>query len=228
MNNIPIKAIHPTSYSHIKAFEQCPKLFYHAKHLNEFPFRESADTLYGKEMHKVAEDAIDSNAPIPSRFSYMEKPLASLKNKAGNKFPEIKLGVTASLVPCGFFSSEVWVRGIIDLLIVDGKLGWIIDYKSSMKTQYAEKDQLELMALLTFASYPEIDKINAGLMYPRANKLIKATYHRADKGTLWSGWIARNNAMKQAYELDKWATRQSGLCRKHCPVTECVHNGANN
>jgi|TARA_R110000744_G_scaffold32453_1_gene75936 hypothetical protein len=228
IERIPIKAIDPTSYSHIKAFEQCPKQFYHAKHLNEFPFQESEHTLYGKEMHTAAEDYIGKDTPLSSRFSYLSDSLDSLKRKQGNKFPEIKLGITASFVPCGFFSKEVWIRGVLDLLILDGSKAWIIDYKSSKKTEYADKDQLELMALLTFASYPEVETINAGLLFPRVNKLIKAKYSKADKGKLWSGWVARNDAMKRAYELDKWATRQSGLCRRHCPVTQCIHNGANN
>ena len=226
--NIPIRAIDPTSYSHIKAFEQCPKQFYHAKHLNEFPFKETADTKYGKEMHTAAELFIKDGEPIPSRFSYLQKPLESLARKKGKKFAELKLGVTKDLVPCTFFSKEVWVRGVIDLLIVDGKKVWVIDYKSSKKTTYAEKDQLELMALLVFARYTEVETVYGGLMYPRVNELIKATYHKKDKGVLWSGWIKRNEKMKEAYKLNQWATKESGLCRAHCPVVECIHNGANN
>lgn len=226
--DIPIKAIHPTSYSHIKAFEQCPKQFYHAKHLNQYPFTETQHTKYGKDMHTAAELYVRDGKELHSRFQYLKAPLDALLRKKGKFFTELKLGITTDLEPCSYWHKDIWIRGIIDLLIISGSSAFVVDYKSSMKTQYAEKDQLELMALLTFASYPEVEVVKGGLLYPRVNELIKAEYHKKDKGKLWSEWIRRNDRMKEAYKLDTWATRESGLCRAHCPVTECMHNGANN
>lgn len=226
--SIPIKAIDPTSYSHIKAFETCPKQFYHVKHLNEYPFKESADTKYGKEMHSAAEYYVRDGKELESRFSYLKSSLDALLRKEGKFFTELKLGVTKGIEPCSYWSKEIWIRGVVDLLIISGDMAFVIDYKSSKKTQYAETDQLELMALLTFASYPEVNTVKGGLMFPRVNQMIKSVYHKKDKGKLWSRWIKRNELMKEAYEKDKWATRESGLCRAHCPVTTCIHNGANN
>lgn len=227
---INIRAIYPTSYSHIKAFEQCPKQFYHAKHLNEYPFTESVDTLYGKQAHKVAEDYVISDAPIPSKFEYMRPVLDALKKKEGNKFAEIKLGITEDLVPCTFFSKQVWIRGIIDLLVVNKskKLAWVIDYKTSKNAKYADPDQLELMALLVFASYPEVEEIRGGLVFVKCNELVRKKYQKIKRSELWSKWIAKHKKMLEAHKLDRWPTRESGLCRNHCPVQECIHNGANN
>lgn len=230
MDIIPIRAIHPTSYSHMAAFKQCPMQFYHAKHLNKFPFKESADTLYGKEVHKAAEDYVADDVPFPKRFNFMKPVVDSLKNKKGNKFVEIKMGVTKDLVPCTFFSKEVWIRGIIDLLIIDkdNKLAWVIDYKTNKNANYADPDQLELMALLVFARYPEVDEVRGGLVFVKCNELVRKKYLRFQRSELWSKWIARHKKMLEAYKLNQWATKESGLCKKHCPVTECVHNGANN
>jgi CRISPR/Cas system-associated exonuclease Cas4 (RecB family) len=228
MNNKQIKAIDPTSYSHIKAFETCPKQFYHSKHLNEYPFVETEAVKYGKEMHTAAELYIRDDEPLPKRFEYLRSPLEALKRKSGKKFTELKLGVTHDITPCTYFSKDIWLRGVVDLLIIDGNKAWVIDYKSSKKSEYAEKDQLELMALLVFASYTEVEEIYGGLMFPRINQMVKSKYYKKDKAKLWSEWINRNNKMKEAYKLNKWATKPSGLCRAYCPVTHCVHNGANN
>jgi ATP-dependent protease HslVU (ClpYQ) ATPase subunit len=39
--------------------------------------------------------------------------------------------------------------------------------------------------------------------------------------------IARRLAkLAGAFEANVWNPKQSGLCRKHCPVKECEHNGA--
>lgn len=229
MERINIKAIYPTSYSNIKAFEQCPKQFYHVKHLGEYPQEETDVIREGNEFHKAAELYIGEGKALPSRFSYAKPILDSLNKKQGNKFVEIKLGITESLVPCSFFSEQVWIRGIIDLLIIDpeNKLAWVIDYKTGKNAKYADTDQLELMSLLVFAHYPEVDETRSGLVFVKANELIRKKYQKVKRSELWAKWIQRHAKMMEAHKLNKWATRESGLCKRHCPVTECVHNGAN-
>lgn len=226
---IKIKAIYPTSYSNIKAFEQCPKQFYHEKHLAEYPFKETEAIREGNAFHKAAEMYIGEGDPLPSKFIYAKKVLDSLKAKPGIKKVEQKLGITDGLVPCTFFSKQVWIRGIVDLLILDKerKLAWVIDYKTGKNTRYADTDQLELMALLTFASYPEVEEVRGGLIFVKANELIPKKYQKMKRSELWSKWINRHKKMVEAHELDVWPTKESGLCRAHCPVEHCVHNGAN-
>jgi len=227
---IKIKAIYPTSYSNIKAFEQCPKQFYHVKHLVEYPFIETDAIREGNAFHKAAENYIRDNQSLPPKFEYAKPTLDSLNAKQGTKHCEIKLGITDTLEPCTFFSKKVWIRGIIDLLIIDAenKIAWVIDYKTGKNTKWADTDQLELMALLVFASYPEVDEVRSGLIFVKANELIRKKYQKVQRSELWSTWIKRHNKMMEAHKLDKWPTRESGLCRAHCPVQECIHNGANN
>lgn len=226
---ISIKAIYPTSYSNIKAFEQCPKQFYHVKHLAEYPFIETEAIREGNAFHKAAEDYVRDNLSLPPRFKYAQRTLDSLKAKPGEKFCELKLGITYDLEPCSFFAKNVWIRGIVDLLIIDAekKLAWIIDYKTGKNTKYADTDQLELMALLVFAHYPGIEDVRAGLVFVKADELIRKKYQKLKRAELWSGWIKRHQKMMEAYNLGKWPTRESGLCRAHCPVKDCIHNGAN-
>lgn len=226
-DKIAIKAIYPTSYTHIKAFEQCPKQFYHVRHLDSYPFVETEEIKYGNALHKAAENYVRDDLSLPPRFAFIKSTLDALKKKPGTKYCEIKLGITEELVPCTFFSKQVWIRGAIDLLIIDGNKATVIDYKTSKNAKYADKDQLELMALLVFAHYPEVEHVNAGLVFVKCNELIKDKYAKIDRSTLWADWIRRHAKMVEAHKKNSWPTRESGLCRKHCPVTECVHNGAN-
>ena len=223
-----IKAISPTSFSHFKAFEQCPKQFYHVRHKAEFPFVESTAMKYGNDAHKVAELYIRDGDEIQDKFLYMKPVLDSLNAKEGEKHCELKLGITRDFVPCSYWAKDIWIRGVIDLLITNGDHAWVIDYKTSKNANYADKDQLELMALLVFASYPEIQRVSGGLVFTKCNQLVKGQYKKINKAELWSKWVKRHNAMVDAHKLDVWPTRPSGLCRAHCPVTECIHNGANN
>jgi len=217
----------PWSFSRIKAFEQCPKQFYHEKILKEHPFKETEATLYGSEFHKVAEDFISADTPIPKKFGFSEKLLTSLKNRKGNKLCEVKLGVTENLEPCRFYDPNVWFRGIADLIILDDDLASVVDYKTGKSARYADKGQLELMSLSLFAHYPQVTKVKAALIFVISKDLVKATYMEYDKSKLWGKWLNKYNHMKIAADNDVWNARPSGLCRRHCPVIECVHNGVN-
>ena len=217
----------PWSYSKIKAVEQCPKQFYHDKILKEVPFKETEATLYGTAFHTAAEDYMGKDVPLPGKFSFAQKMLDSLKTKKGEKLCELKLGITEDLEPCGFYDDNVWFRGIADLIILDGDLAWVIDYKTGKSSKYADKGQLELMALSVFKHYPQVKTIRAGLVFVVSNDLVKGTYTEYDKPNLWEKWLSKYKQMETAAETDMWNAKPNGLCRRHCPIIECVHNGAN-
>ena len=217
----------PWSYSKIKAFEQCPKQFYHDKILKEVPFKETEATLYGTAFHTAAENYIGKDEPLPSKFSFAQKMLDSLKNKQGEKLCELKLGITEDLEPCGFYDENVWFRGIADLIILDGDLAWVIDYKTGKSSKYADKGQLELMAMSVFKHYPQVKTVRAGLVFVISNDLVKSTYTEYDKPKLWEKWLAKYKQMETAAVEEVWNAKPNGLCRRHCPIIECVHNGAN-
>lgn len=162
----------PWSFSRIKAFETCPKQFYHVNVLKQFPFEETEAMRYGTEFHKAAEDFIRDGTPVPGRFDFALPALEALAAKPGEKLCEQKLGLTAELEPCGFFDKGVWFRGIVDLLIIDGDEATIVDYKTGKSARYAEKGQLELMALSVFRHFPQVQKIRAGLIFVIANDFV--------------------------------------------------------
>ena len=219
----------PWSFSKIKAFQQCPKQFYHEKVLNQYPFKETEATLYGTAFHEAAETYIRDGGELAPRFSYAKGALDALNAKEGAKLCEIKMGLTEDLEACSFWSRNVWFRGIADLLILnnDKKLAWVIDYKTGKAAKYADKGQLELMALATFKHYPEVETVRAGLLFVVSNDLIKDNYTIEQEETMWTKWLSKYSDMETAFENDTWNPNPSGLCKAWCPVLECPHNGRN-
>jgi hypothetical protein len=207
------------SFSRIKAFDTCPKQFYHTSVLKQFPYVETDAMRYGTEFHKAAEDFIRDGTPVPERFAFSQPVLDSLAAKPGKKLCEYKFGLTAALEPCDFFAGDVWFRGIVDLIIIDGDVATIVDYKTGKSAKYAERGQLELMALAMFK--------HLGLVFVIANEVVKAKYDIEGESALWKKWLTEYAKMEKAFEVDVWNPRPSGLCKRHCPVQECVHNGAN-
>jgi len=220
-------SVAPWSFSRLKSFEQCPKQFYHMKIAKDYTEAETDAMRYGTEAHLVAEEFIRDGKPVPAKFAYMKDVLEALNRRRGNKITEIKMGLTQELEPCTFRSKDVWWRGIADLVITDGSTAWIVDYKTGKSAKYADKGQLELMALATFKYFPDIKTINAALIFTKAKKFIKHKYTDDMIDSLWDKWLSKFRRMEVAYETDTWNAHPSGLCKRHCAVVECVYNGSN-
>lgn len=213
------------SYSSINLFEQCPRKYYHLRVAKDIVEPESEAMLYGTLVHKAAEDYIKDGAEIPAKFAYITPILDVLNNIPGNKLCEYKMGLTEDLEPCEFFANNVWFRGVVDLLILNGDKAHIIDYKTGKNSKYADVKQLELMALAVFKHFPEVKIIKSGLAFLVAEDFVKADYLADQSDKLWLRWTEKTNKLKQAHEHDVWNASPNFTCRKFCPVKDCEHNG---
>ena len=215
------------SYSSIKSYAQCPKKFYHLKVVRDVKEPETEAMLYGTQFHEAAEFYVRDNTPLPPQFVFVKSALDNLKQLPGEKLCEYEMGLTENLEPCGFKDENVWWRGIADLLIINGDEARCVDYKTGKSAKYADTDQLELMALAIFKHFPEVKKVKAGLLFVISKNFIKDSYSADNQDKMWAKWFAEHNRMKMSYENGVWNPRPSGLCKKHCLVLECPHNGRN-
>ncbi|NBS40139.1 MAG: PD-(D/E)XK nuclease family protein [Betaproteobacteria bacterium] len=218
------------SYSSIKLFEQCPKKYFHLKVAKDFVEYPTEATLYGGKFHKAAEEYIKGGIPLPEYFNFAKEALDKLNSMDGEKLCEYRMGLTRDLEPCTFGSRNVWWRGIVDLAILDRERNkaFIVDYKTGKSAQYADKDQLELMALAIFKHFPEITQVKAGLLFVVCNAFVKDKYDHEMQEDAWQKWTGQYDRLLEAYSTGVWNPKTSGLCRKHCPVLSCTHNGKNN
>lgn len=215
------------SYSSIKLFEQCPRKYFHLRVAKDVVEPETEAMMYGTRFHEAAELYIKDGTPIPAAFNFVKPVLDNLKNLPGEKLCEYEMGITEDLQPCGFHDENVWFRGIADLLILDREKGEarVVDYKTGKSAKYADPDQLELMALCVFKHFPEIKKVKAGLLFVICNAFIKGSYDAVHQEATWSKWVKAHSRIKIAYDNDVWNPKPSGLCKKHCSVLSCSHNG---
>lgn len=213
------------SYSSIKTFEQCPKKYYHlkvAKDVKDEP-GEAAD--YGTAVHLAAEEFIRDGKPIPEKFAFMRPILEKLAAKPGEKYCELKLGVAKmswGYDPCGFFDKDVWYRGIVDLLILDGDRAWMVDYKTGKNAKYADMKQLDLMAGALFVKFPELQTINSGLLYVISNEFPRKTHTRDNMEEYLSVFGDSLDDLEAAMEHGVFNPKSGPLCG-WCPVVNCAH-----
>lgn len=215
------------SYSSLKSYKTCPRKHHEVNVLKKYPREETDQTRYGTALHEAAELHIRDGKPLPPEFTFLTPVLDALKRKPGRHMCEHKMGVREDGTPCDFFAEDVWCRGVVDLLTLDDDnlTAWVWDYKSG-SDKYPDTDQLKLMALLVFAHFPHIRSVRGGLLFVLKNSSAKYRATVEDKDAGW--WYFRNDVAKLRASMESgvWNPKQSGLCRKHCEVLWCEHNGA--
>jgi len=212
------------SFSSIKTFDTCPRKYHAEKVEKLYPFVETEQTLYGKEVHKAAEEYIRDGKPLAPGYMKFQPALDSLNRIEGEKLCELELALTLDKKPTKFLADDVWVRGIADLIILNGEKARVVDYKTG-SAKYPDKGQLELMALMVFEHYPEVQRVKAALVFLLHDVVVKEKYTRDMLPDLWAKWEEKAGLLRAAYENDKWPPKPNGLCKKWCPVQHCEFCG---
>lgn len=218
--------IKPIKWSHsgLKDYEGCARRYQHVKVLKTVPFTDTVHTIYGKEVHKSAEEYVKNGTPLPPEHAFLQPTIDALMAKTGRKLAEHEMGVTEDLKPCGFKDDNVWVRGIADLLIVDddGLKAWVFDYKTG-NDKYPDRDQLILMSLMVFVHFPHIRQVNSALLFVVKDSIVKHSMLRGEADEHWWKYRERVARLAQSYKADVWNPTQTPLCG-WCPVRSCEFN----
>lgn len=208
------------SYSALKQYDVCPRQYYEVRVLKKHPRQETEQTIWGKQVHLACEEYIRDGKEFELEFPGMEA-VRALARLPGEKHCEIELAVTNSLEPTDFNDPDALLRGIADLVILNGEAMKVLDYKTG-NYKYPDTKQLELMALLLFAKYPQLQKSHGALLFLAHDHIEQKITKKEDAQRLWPEWIGRINRIEKALETDVWNAKPSGLCG-WCPCTTCDH-----
>jgi len=214
------------SYSSLKTFQQCPKKYFHLKIAKDVENEGGEAANYGKLVHKAAEDYIRDGTPIPKQFQYMVPILDALNKIPGKKFCEIEMGIAihkGKFIACKFDAPNYWWHGIADLLIVDGGVAWLVDYKTSKNAKYADTKQLDLLAAATFLHFPGVLEIKSALAFVVSNEFVRKEHDRVMRHKYLDVMKPELDRLEAAVENKVWNPISGPLC-KFCPVKTCVHN----
>lgn len=213
------------SFSSLKTFQQCPRKYYHTKVAKDVKEPDTKATLYGKQMHTVAEEFIRDGKPIPPAFDYLKPTLEMLAAIPGDKYCEVKLGLTRNLRACDFDAPDVWWHGIADLVIINEEKGLAhsIDYKTSKSARYADVKQLDLVAAGIFAKFPQVKKIKSALVFVVSKEFVKADHIKENELHYISQVVPDINRIEAAITTDVWNAVSGPLC-KFCAVKQCEYN----
>jgi len=207
------------SYSALKEYTNCPKQYQEIKVLKRVSKKQTEQMLYGTEVHKALEDYVRDGTPLLKNYERFKPVLDALIEIKGDKYPEYEMALCREKKPIGFDDENRWVRGIVDLLIVDGDTAHIVDYKTG-SNKYPDAKQLKLMALMTFAHFPEVKHIKAGLLFVMHNSFLDEEYTRDEIEKLWGFFTPDLERLTVSYENNVWMANPTPLCG-WCPVKDC-------
>jgi hypothetical protein len=87
-----------------------------------------------------------------------------------------------------------------------------------------DKDQLHLYGLVAFILYPELERVRCGFIWLKDGVVDKPIeYTRGQFADMLKYWHERYDVLEEAWILDDFPPKPSGLCHGWCEVTSCPH-----
>jgi hypothetical protein len=212
------------SYSSLNLFLQCPHKYFRLRIKKDIVEPPADHLLYGTMVHEAAEHYMRDGTAIPEKFIFLQEQLRPLEQIEGDRYCEHKMGLKEDLTPCDFFDPEVWWRGVADLLIIRGDKAFLVDYKTSKNSKYADTKQLEILSLAVFKHFPDVKKIKAGLMFVVANDFVKTDFTNDKQHIYWMKWLEDTKRLEASIEKESWSPKPNFTCKGWCPVVDCHHN----
>lgn len=220
------------SYSSIKDFKQCPALYYEKRIAKSIPFVQSPEAQRGERIHKAFEDYVGAGVPLPEELLRFEPLVYDLAQMDGVKLTEHPMAVdhAGKFVPYhdpAVANPKPWnvnkaamLGGIADLVALnEAPVAIYIDYKTG-KGKYPDLEQCELMAYMIMAEHEWINRVDTGLLFVDAGKLIERSYLRAEMPEIIERWRVQVARIETAKATNVWQRKPNNLCG-WCPVTHC-------
>jgi hypothetical protein len=138
----------PWSHSRLEDFKNCPRAFHEKQVLKSVVETKGEATIWGERVHKHFEERLVDGVVLPPELECHEPFLGRLEAMPGTKHVEARIALNTAGQPCEFFGDNVWFRGVIDFMNIDGSHALLVDHKSGK--HHTKFGQLKLFALHTF------------------------------------------------------------------------------
>ena len=214
------------SYSALSSFETCPWRHYLTKVTKQVKDPPGEEAKWGMWVHEMLAKRVEHGTPLPVSIAGYEPMCAALsRSKTGLLLVERKLAINDKFEPVDWRSSDAWLRSIMDLAILNGPKGLMVDYKTGKYKP--DNDQLELFAAVGFCHFPQLEEVKTSFFWLKDGTTENAVHLRGGVHATWAKFIPRVRKIEIAVETNDWPKKPSGLCKKHCPVGRglCEHWG---
>jgi len=202
----------PISHSRLSTFENCPLQFEYLYVRKSIQDLGNEHTRYGNRVHESLElygkEKDDKHITQETRqFRHL---VDRVLMQGGDKYFEHQMAIDGNKVPCDWFSSDVWVRSIADVLVVNGNKAVCLDWKTGKPKD--NPTQLQLFTCMVLLHFPEVEEVSTSFIWLNHGQTSNAKYSRGQFDQLWSGLTARFDKIQEAVELGVFKAKPSRLC----------------
>lgn len=180
----------------------------------DIKFVETPQIKWGNEVHTAMEHRIGGGKPLPPNMPY--EPFAKVFDGRNAKAEE-KMGVTIDGKPTGFFDDNVFLRGKLDVNLVNGATGYVGDFKTGKVRE--ETYELEVQAVLLHAKHPKLTKI-IGQYFWLAEAKLGVLHDLSATAQTWDGIHKTMAELHMDKSRGTFEKKPGPLC-SWCPVTDC-------
>ncbi|RQH06606.1 PD-(D/E)XK nuclease family protein [Paraburkholderia dinghuensis] len=213
----------PISQTALSTFQNCPRMFEGRYVTKEAVFEPSEAVDDGNRLHRALEFRIRDEVSLPQEFAHLEwlgRTLDVLRRRAVIEV-EHWMAVDRQMQPCAHNAKAKYLQGKDDCTVLMDERAVTFDWKSGKLRR--DVQQLEIQALLTFAHYPQVQVIDSALVFLNAGQMVP---FRAQRSTFHPVHLVTEFERYEAVQASgRYSPTPCGLCRAHCPVLSCVHNG---
>lgn len=208
------------THSSYQTFDTCPRM-YQAKYVTkEVKFVQGPEAIWGDEVHLAAELYVKQSKPMPSNMRHYAPIVHAVASRPGEVTAERKFAVNVLRQSVEYYSSDVWLRGKIDLTILRGATAEVFDWKTGKVKP--DPAQLKLYGLATLASNPGVEQVKAGYVWLKDRFITPpVVVSRQDADKEWKRWDEKRQIIARAHEVEYFPPKPSGLCNGWCDVTTC-------
>ena len=205
------------SYSSIKLYENCPYRYFRQRVVKDVVDEGGEASKYGERIHQHLEYRLKGDATLPQEVAHYEPLCASVEriSTGGELHIEKELVLNENLMPTGWWDADAWLRSKLDILVINGSLANVMDWKTGKRN--ADQFQMQLFAVQVFKHFPDVDSVRTSLVWLKTMEMDTETYFRADANAIWADVMKRIQRIHKSLEFDNWPARPSGLCR-FCPA----------
>lgn len=217
------------SYSKLNGFETCPRQYNEVVVLRNFQEKVDPDgpLAWGNAVHEAFKKTLQENVALPIEMLEYQKWVDIIQKRNGGKlYVEQKFALDKQFRPVAWFSNNAWFRGIGDVVIIDGPVGLIWDWKTGNVKE--DSNQLMLMAQCVFSVFPEVQKVRSQFIWLKEDATSTEDYSRNSMADEWIGVLQRVGSLENAHKTNVFPPKPSGLCKRHCPVLSCPYYGKGN
>lgn len=216
------------SFSSLEMFRQCPRKYYEHKVLKLHPYKESPSTAHGNRVHAALEAYLQHGTPLPEDLNHYAWVCATIIDSLSPQArAEVEFAFRRDGAACGLKDwKNKHFMGLADVLDIVGTHATVVDWKTG-KSGYPKVEQLELMALFTFLSFPEVMTVAGVLFFLDDGTVVpedgSARWIRDDVPKLLAKWQAKTDEVERHLAQKMWPATPNNLCG-WCECSTCPHH----